>query len=278
MIPEKVNYSSQEVSVKSISLAWRNLRVNTPGSLWAKSHPILRRLNGYLRYHSLTGFLGPSGSGKTTLLNALNGSLRCGLGGESEIYLHRTEQGRPSVALIQQHIHETMIGNMTVREILYFAYRFKNANLKRMRENVESIVNELMLDRKILRQRFSQCSGGEQKRIAVAQELMSHRKPRFMFLDEPTTGLDSTAAHLLIQCLSNLCHAYRMSIALSIHLPSNETLDLFDQLYILAKGGVCVYSGLPKQLKLTLKQELGVEVRPDKPPIEEYLMIASQGN
>ena len=75
----------------------------------------------------MTGFMGPSGAGKTTLLNCLNGNVRdSGLTRDSEIYLNKFERQAPKIGFIEQHVNETIIGRLTVREILRHAFLFKN--------------------------------------------------------------------------------------------------------------------------------------------------------
>lgn len=270
-----------------ISLAWRNLRYEVsphwpwwPTQQQQRTKVILRRLNGHVRYQTMTGFMGPSGAGKTTLLNCLNGNIQRLCSG-SEIYVNRVERKIPVCGFIEQHVHETIIGRLTVREILRFAFRFKNSNCsnhRTMDEHIDMTIAELMLDYRCLERRFEQCSGGEQKRIAVAQELMSiDRKPQFLFIDEPTTGLDSQAALEVMRCLRQLTAVHRITVLVSIHLPNDEILRMFDQLYILAKGGVAIYAGAPENLGANLRLQLGIEVEGSRPPVEEYLKLACHG-
>ncbi|OTF69515.1 hypothetical protein BLA29_014891 [Euroglyphus maynei] len=81
-----------------------------------------------------------------------------------------------------------------------------------------------------------------------------------------------------MQCLRRLAdHNDQLTILVSIHAPSSDILYLFDQLYILAKGGVCIYFDSPKNLKMKLEQNNREEFREDRPPIESYLKIACQG-
>lgn len=193
---------------QNICLAWRNLRVQVNNfSLNPRNQKpkktILHNSCGSLTWHGLTGILGPSGAGKTTLLDCLTGQRRSGLSGE--IYLDTQHPVR--IAFIEQHIHQTIIDNLTVGETLSYAFRFKNSDSSdrnKMWQHIHETTKKLMLDSKVLCRPFKLCSGGEQKRVAVAQELMALRKPNFLFLDEPTTGLDSTAAYLLMQCLKSL--------------------------------------------------------------------------
>ncbi|KAF7491659.1 ABC transporter G family member 40 [Sarcoptes scabiei] len=271
-----------------ISIAWRHLRYETSSFLNREKVPILRRLTGCLEYHSLNGFMGPSGCGKTTLIRCLTGDYISGLTSETEIYLNPKEKHRPVIGLIERPVHEMIVGQMTVGEALRYAFLFKNdwSMRDRMKKHIDSIIDELMLDPKILKRRFDLCSGGEQKRIAIAQELMSlHHQPSLLFVDEPTTGLDSNSALVVMKCLKRLVNHHEMSIAISIHTPNSEIVDLFDKLYVLAKGGVCIYSGKPSLLRINLKTQLGLESvcddhdvnEKEKQPIEEYLKIACSG-
>lgn len=261
-----------------VSLAWRNLCYEVPERLFSKKKKkVLRSLTGQVKCRSLNGFMGPSGAGKTTLLSCLNGNIQRMTNG-TEIYVNIEEKIYPEIAFIEQHVHETIVPRLKIREILYYAFRFKNhhKNLANFDQHVQSILEKLLLDQAILERCFGQCSGGEQKRIALAQELMSLNQPTFLFIDEPTTGLDSEAALLVMRCLRQLTVAYEITLMVSIHMPNDEIIRMFDQLYILAKGGVCIFAGAPNFLRKNLKEQLNVEVLPGQPPIEFYLKLASR--
>ena len=135
-------------------------------------------------------------------------------------------------------------------------------------------MEELLLQPEILNRHFDQCSGGEQKRIAIGQELMNISKPDFLVLDEPTTGLDSTAAHKVVQCLKKLAQKYQITVIASIHAPNHETLSLFDKIYVLAKGGVAIYSGPPTGILDCLKLEINLVEIQNQPPVEAIIKIA----
>lgn len=269
----------REVRLDSeISIGWRNLRYQT-NSMCGVNKSILHRLNGHFCYHTLNALMGPSGAGKTTLLNCLTGNIQNGLSSDSEIYLNQMEKSLVSY-FIEQHVHETIVARMTVGETFRYAYRFKNCgqkSAKPMNEYICEIVRELMLDELVLGRHFQDCSGGEQKRIAIGQELMSLKKPSLMFIDEPTTGLDSNAALVVVKCLKALATNYKMTIIASIHLPNEETLNLFDKLYVMAKGGVCIYSGQPELLQQTIEEQIGLIPGTDQQPIEALLKVACNG-
>jgi ABC-type multidrug transport system ATPase subunit len=69
--------------------------------------------------------------------------------------------------------------------------------------------------------------------------------------DEPTSGLDSTASKLVVQCLQRVART-GVTVAAVIHQPSWETFCLFDDLILLAKGGLTAYYGPQEQVQVWL--------------------------
>ncbi|KAJ3202951.1 ATP-binding cassette sub- G member 1, partial [Entophlyctis luteolus] len=82
-------------------------------------------------------------------------------------------------------------------------------------------------------------SGGERKRTAMAMEMITN--PSVIFLDEPTSGLDTFTAFSVINTLKNLAKVGR-TVIMTIHQPSSEIFQLFDDLLLMANGEV-VYAG-----------------------------------
>ncbi|CAG2104152.1 unnamed protein product [Medioppia subpectinata] len=118
------------------------------------------------------------------------------------------------------------------------------------------------------------CSGGEQKRLTVGLELVQQIKPNLLCIDEPTSGLDSNSSEIVIQCLKRLTEKHSMAIVTSIHQPNSLILAMFDRLYVLSKGGHCVFAGPPTQLRAHLNS-CGIECPSHFAPIELILKIAS---
>mgnify|MGYP001800548985 CR=1 FL=1 len=88
-------------------------------------------------------------------------------------------------------------------------------------------------------------SGGEKKRVSIGVELVS--SPSLLFLDEPTTGLDSNTAFEVMKVMSDIKKSDQMTVVSILHQPSNEILDLFDQVIILSDGMI-VYDGSPPNI------------------------------
>ncbi|XP_054159278.1 ATP-binding cassette sub-family G member 4-like [Oppia nitens] len=140
--------------------------------------------------------------------------------------------------------------------------------------NIMKILQELLLE-DCADNAVHTCSGGEQKRLSVGLELVQQIKPNLLCIDEPTSGLDSNASEMVIQCLKQLSDRHRMAIVTSIHQPNSLLLSMFDQLYVLSKGGHCVFAGRPNHLRDHLTT-CDINCAEDILPIEMLLKISSK--
>lgn len=92
-------------------------------------------------------------------------------------------------------------------------------------------------------------STGEKRRLSICIEILT--LPHVLFLDEPTSGLDSASAFFVIRALRNIAHDDKIVIC-SIHQPSSDVFDFFDDLVLLS-GGETVYFG---EAKMAVKVSL----------------------
>jgi ATP-binding cassette, subfamily G (WHITE), member 1 len=161
---------------------------------------------------------------------------------------------------------------LTVKEAMSFAIKLKTENALTIEDRCEKIVSILKtlgLDGK-LNEYARDLSGGEQKRLSIALELVDD--PSILFLDEPTTGLDSSSSTQCIQLLKKLAQQGK-TIICTVHTPSAILLDIFDQLYALAEGQ-CIYQGSSSSLVPFLK-ELGLICPETFNPADFLLEIAT---
>lgn len=82
-------------------------------------------------------------------------------------------------------------------------------------------------------------SGGQKRRLSVAKQIMT--SPKILFLDEPSSGLDSTASFEVIHYLRTLAKKHNIIVICSIHQPSSDLLQLFDKLLLLSGGKTCYF-------------------------------------
>ncbi len=144
---------------------------------------------------------------------------------------------------------DLLLSNLTVRETIEFAAKLKTSsnNDHQVDAMVDQVLDDLSLT-SIQHSLIGQSalgegrgiSGGERKRVSVAQELVT--RPSLLFLDEPTSGLDSTSALELMTNLKNLAQKGGHSIVTVVHQPRTTIFGLMDDLLLLSKGEE-VYSG-----------------------------------
>ena len=120
-------------------------------------------------------------------------------------------------AYVQQD--DILFQTMTVRECLEFSAKLKlKGDLEEKLQRVDSLISELRLNKcqntKIGGELIRGVSGGERKRTSIGVELITD--PNLIFLDEPTTGLDSYTATSVIETLRDLTYSGKTVIS-TIH-------------------------------------------------------------
>ena len=201
--PKNNDFNNENVIMNKTMIAWTDLSLCKPitcstlPSLSSKSFKLFNAINGSFAVQSLNALMGPSGAGKTTLLKCLNHKYNKYLDKDSKIFVKYSDNYRN--VFIKQDITEHLLSGLTVRQTLLYASKLKNS---RSDDNFDhnSIVSQLLSDLLIsdtIDSRIECCSGGQQKRIAIACELTAQTKPDILCIDEPTSGLDSMAAHVV---------------------------------------------------------------------------------
>jgi ABC transport system ATP-binding/permease protein len=241
--PSTFRLSGQElqefVDTGDISLVARDLTVTLPGG-----KVLLDHVSFPLGERCLLGIIGPSGAGKSTLLGALTG-MRPANGGsvlydDRDLYAHYAEL-RHRIGLVpQENILHTQL---TARRALRYAaeLRFPRDTSKAERNRrVDEVLAELSLTPHA-ETRTDRLSGGQQKRVNVALELMT--KPSLLFLDEPTSGLDPGLDKSVMEMMAGLAKDGRTVIVVT-HSVAN--LDICDRLLVLVPGGKVAYFGPPQ--------------------------------
>src|SRR5215471_6401164 len=227
------------IDTGDISLVARDLTVTLPSGKVLLDHVCFP-----LGERCLLGIIGPSGAGKSTLLGALTG-MRPANGGsvlydDRDLYANYSEL-RHRIGLVpQENILHTQL---TARRALRYAaeLRFPRDTSKAERNRrVDEVLGELSLTAHA-ETRTDRLSGGQQKRVNVALELMT--KPSLLFLDEPTSGLDPGLDKSVMEMMSGLAKDGRTVIVVT-HSVAN--LDICDRLLVLVPGGKVAYFGPPQ--------------------------------
>jgi ABC-type multidrug transport system ATPase subunit len=228
------------IDTGDVSLSARELTVTL-----SSGRVLLDHVSFPLGERCLLGVIGPSGAGKSTLLGALTGMSPANSGGvlydNRDLYTHYAEL-RHRIGLVpQDNILHTQL---TADRALGFAaeLRFPSDTSKGERQRrITEVLEELALTRHA-KTRVSAMSGGQQKRVNVALELLT--KPSLLYLDEPTSGLDPGLDKSVMEQMAELAHDGRTIIVVT-HSVAN--LNLCDRLLVLVPGGKIAYFGPPEE-------------------------------
>ncbi|KAI9001767.1 P-loop containing nucleoside triphosphate hydrolase protein [Hyaloraphidium curvatum] len=235
-------------SASSVSLVWEDLTYSVKIKK-GEVRTILDKVSGFVDSGRLCALMGPSGSGKSTLLDVLCDRVPPG----NALSGTKLVNGRPVEKGLMKRIagyvpqEDFLQAAMTVRENIAFSAELRlskhiprSEKLRRVDEVIRELNLEKVADSKVGDGTFIRgISGGEKKRVSIGMELVT--APALLFLDEPTTGLDSSTATSVMKLLKRLARSGRTIIA-SIHQPKYAIWTEFDELVLLSNGRV-VYAG-----------------------------------
>uniref|UniRef100_A0A8C4H8S4 ABC transporter domain-containing protein n=1 Tax=Dicentrarchus labrax TaxID=13489 RepID=A0A8C4H8S4_DICLA len=239
---------------------------------------ILNDVSGIMR-PGMNAIMGATGSGKTSLLDVIAGRKDpAGLQQGKVLVDGRvvTSELRLSSAYVVQD--DILMGTLSVRENLLFS---ANLRLKPQhhsstdkKQRVDAIIQDLGLtdcaDTKIGTEFLRGVSGGERKRCSIGMELIT--SPSLLFLDEPTTGLDSNTANCIIGLLHKLSRRGK-TVIFSIHQPRYSIFRQFDHLTLMHKGEV-VYAGAADHA-LEYFTNLGYQIESFNNPADFFMDITN---
>jgi ABC-type multidrug transport system ATPase subunit len=215
------------------------------------------------------------GAGKTTLLNFLSGrEISKNLSKTGNIYINGVEKDKiKNFAQISAYVQQDdiLFQTMTVRECLEFAAKLKlKGTLESKISRVNDLITELRLNKcqntKIGGPLVKGVSGGERKRCSIGVELITD--PTLIFLDEPTTGLDSFTAQSVMETLKDLAMTGRTVIS-TIHQPNSDIFEAFDRLMLMAQGKIIFFN----EARLAVDYFTGINYRcPEMSNPADYFM------
>ena len=193
-----------------------------------KSKKALDNVSLSIKQAELFGLLGVNGAGKTTLIKILCGLTRKTSGTITINNFNLDNEIDKIKEIIDISPQETSVANnLTVKENLdFFANIYNNNDVKTINEIIDIFnLNE------VLNQRAKTLSGGYKRRLSIAIALIS--KPKILFLDEPTLGLDVFARRELWNIIKKL--QKNITIILTSHY-LEEIENLCDRVAILSNG------------------------------------------
>ncbi|XP_021863612.2 ABC transporter G family member 1 [Spinacia oleracea] len=228
-----------------VCLTWQDLCVTVSDREATKN--ILEDVNGYACPGQVLAIMGPSGCGKSTLLDALAGRLDLNTKQSGQILINGCEQALAYGTSAYVTQDDILITTLTVKEIVHYSSELQlpsSMSKAEKRKRADDCIKEMGLQDSVNTRvggwGVKGLSGGQKRRLSICVEILTH--PKLLFLDEPTSGLDSAASfHVMSRIAGNERIVGRTIIA-SIHQPSSQVFQLFDNLCLLS-AGITVYFG-----------------------------------
>ncbi len=224
-----------DLSASSVSA--RNLTKEIDGKT------ILKDVSLAISPREFVGLMGSSGCGKSTLMDALNG-LRPATRGQvfiNDLDLYRNFNAlRRSIGYVPQR--DVLHDALTVERTLFYAAKLRLPEAT-SRNSRRGIVNEVIETVGLSEQRktpFRLLSGGQQKRLSLAFELIT--KPSFIFLDEPTSPLDPESTENMMMLFRRLADEGRIVVMVTHKF---EKFHEMHHIAMLTRGGRLAYFGPP---------------------------------
>lgn len=259
------------------SVHWKDVKVTA--KVKGKTKEILHSVNGHARSGEVLAIVGASGSGKTTLLNYLSGFIGQDLKTSGSIYfgegfkVTNTQVRAASGYVLQEDIAQSQL---TVTENLLYSAKFRFSDMTGIEETLNKIIETLCLEKcrntKIGSDLERGVSGGEKKRCCIGMELV--HEPPVMFLDEPTTGLDSLSSENVVNCMKSLAKQNKAVIC-TIHQPSTDLLEMFDKILIIHQGSVICHSSYSEMKAFFRNHQVAI---PEFVNNVEYILTALNMN
>mmetsp|Transcript_2975 Transcript_2975/g.7846 ORF Transcript_2975/g.7846 Transcript_2975/m.7846 type:complete len:667 (-) Transcript_2975:162-2162(-) len=260
-------------ALRAMNVVWRGVHVRVGGT------HALKGVSGIARSGKLTALMGPSGAGKTTLLSALARRIEFDEGEVQFGGLGWSKALKRRIAFVEQD--DIVYGELSVRQSLTFLakLRLKDTDEAAIKARVDETLQLLRLDGvadSLVGSAMSRgISGGERKRLCIAQELLVD--PAVMLLDEPTSGLDSSMAQILVDVLKEISRTRGITIIASIHQPSSQIFHAFDDLYLVANGST-VFSGATSDAADFFAKELKLGVPAEFNPADHFMATCVDGS
>ncbi len=201
--------------------------------------------------------IGQSGSGKTVLLKTLLG-LHAPTSGKicfdgrtfSELEDVEKRELRTEIGMVFQG--SALFDSMTVAENVGFPLKmFTKDNRAKVQERVDIALKRVDLvdaHNKLP----SQISGGMQKRVAIARAIVNN--PKYLFCDEPNSGLDPNTATLIDNLIKEITEEYNITTVINTH-DMNSVMEIGEKILLL-KDGVKAWEGTKEEIFKTENQDV----------------------
>ena len=182
--------------------------------------------------------IGQSGSGKTVLMKNLVGLFKPSKGeilydGRDFVGMNKYERARLRREMGMLFQSAALFDSLTVRDNVMFPLdMFSNMNYRERKKRVQECLDRVNLP-DAEKKYPAEISGGMQKRVAIARAIALN--PKYLFCDEPNSGLDPKTSLVIDELLHDITEEYNMTTIINTH-DMNSVLGIGDNIIFICRG------------------------------------------
>jgi len=219
--------------------------------------PVLKGISAVFETGKTNMIIGRSGSGKTVFLKSMLGLIKPDKGiisfdGRiwSELSKDEQRQIRKEVGVVFQG--NALFDSMTIEENIKFPMRmFTDLSPEDQKKRVNEVLSQVNLEG--INDKYpAEISGGMQKRVALARAIVLY--PKYLFCDEPNSGLDPKTAIIIDNLIHDLTERYNTTTVINTH-DMNSIMEIGEKI-ILLKDGEKKWEGDKSQIFFTDNPDL----------------------
>jgi lipooligosaccharide transport system ATP-binding protein len=218
-------------------------------------------INFQVRRGESFGFLGPNGAGKSSTMRIIAATSKPSSGEIRILGMDPNKNGpqiRAHLGVVPQS--DNLDTQLTVEENLYIYGRYFGLSRSFIKEKINELLEFAQLEDK-RKSKVEALSGGMKRRLTIARSLIN--EPEILMLDEPTTGLDPQARHILWDRLFRL-KELGVTLLITTHY-MDEAEQLCDRLIVMDKGQIMAEASPAELIKrYSTKEVLEVRFGSDK--------------
>ena len=200
---------------------------------------VLKNVSAIFETGKTNMIIGQSGSGKTVLMKSIIG-------------LHRIDKGRieydgrnlpdmkpDDIRILRREVGmlfqgSALFDSLSVLEnVMYPLEMFSLTSIEEMKERAIFCLRRVNLEEKAFKLAPSEISGGMQKRVAIARAIAL--QPKYLFCDEPNSGLDPKTSLIIDQLIHEITHEFDITTVINSH-DMNSVMEIGENIVFIEKG------------------------------------------